>query len=117
MPPEFIGTGRGLKRALDMGWRELIDKHFFTLVWELTHAGKFLNMENLERLAKEFDWAREVLEDVRLCGEILGIEFGPKKDHHFLHRNVTSNILLRKGLGEDFSGDILEAAVLRKSLG
>lgn len=117
VPPEFIGTGRGLKKAAGLGMRDLIDKHFFTLVWELTHAGKFLNMENLERLAAEFDWARDVLEDVRLCGEILGIEFGPKKDHHFLHRNVTSNILLKKGLGEDFSGDILEAAILRKSLG
>ena len=117
IPPEFIGTGRGLAAAREAGLMPIVEKHFFTLRWELTHAGKFLNMENLERFAREHDWARDILEDVRLCEEILGIELGPQKEHHFLHRNVTSNIVLKKGLGEDFAGDIIEAAVLRKSLG
>ncbi|MBT3704156.1 phosphoenolpyruvate carboxylase [Candidatus Peregrinibacteria bacterium] len=118
VPPEFIGTGRGLKAARDAGQLDLIKNHFFTLVWELIHAGKFLNMENLEMFAREGEsWAQDVLEDVRLCEEVLGVEFKPQKDHHYLHRNVTSNIVLKKKIGEDFQDDLLEAAKLRKSLG
>ncbi len=117
IPPEFIGTGRGLKKASEEGRLDLIKQHFFTLVWELTHAGKFLNIENLEMFAQKEDWARDILEDVRLCEEVLGVEFKPQKDHHHLHKNVTSNIVLKRKIGTDFSSDIVEAAKLRKSLG
>lgn len=117
IPPEFISTGRGLKKAKKAGALELVESHFFTLRSELKHAGKFLNRENLEHLAKKNDWAKEILEDVELCQEILGIELGPQKENHFLHRNFTSNIVLKHALGEDFSKDLVEAALLRKSLG
>jgi len=117
VPPEFIGTGRGLKKAKDLGLLDLLEKHFFTLRSELKHAGKFLNMENLEKFAETENWAKEVLEDVRLTQEILGIELGPQKDNHLLHRNLTSNIHLKKKLGLDFADDLVEAAQMRKSLG
>lgn len=117
IPPEFIGTGRGLKKAKKHGLLPVLEAHFKTLAWELTHAGKFLNKENLSKLAKQYDWAQEIKKDVILCEEILGMGFGPYKDHHFLHRNTTSNILLKQKLGLPFEDDLLEAAVMRKSLG
>lgn len=117
IPPEFIGTGRGLQKVKKSGLMPVLEAHFKTLTWELTHAGKFLNKENLGKLAKNYDWAKEIQKDVKLCEEILGMEFGPYKDHHFLHRNTTSNILLKQKLGLSFEDDLLEAAVMRKSLG
>ncbi len=117
IPPEFIGTGRGLKKAKELGLLELLEKHFFTMRSELKHAGKFLNMENLEKFASTETWAKEILEDVHLTQEILGIELGPQKDSHLLHRNLTSSILLKKKLGLDFAEDLVEAARMRKSLG
>ncbi|MEK9160287.1 MAG: phosphoenolpyruvate carboxylase [Patescibacteria group bacterium] len=117
IPPEFVGTGRGLLAAKNLGLLPLLEKHFFTLRSELKHAGKFLNMENLRHYASTEKWAQEILEDVRLCEEILGIELGPQKPAHTLHRNLTSNILLKKELGLDFQDDLVEAAVMRKSLG
>ncbi len=117
IPPEFIGTGRAMKLAKERGLWDLLKKHFFTMEWELLHAGKFLNRENLSRLARDHAWAKEILLDVELTQEMLGIELGPSKDHHFLHRNVTSNVLIKKLIGRPFGEDLLEAALLRKSLG
>jgi phosphoenolpyruvate carboxylase len=117
VPPEFIGTGRGLQKAKEQGLLDLMEKHFFTIRSELKHAGKFLNLENLQKFAETEAWAKEVLEDVRLCQEILQIELGPQKPAHILHRNLTSNILLKKELNLDFSDDLVEAAAMRKSLG
>lgn len=117
IPPEFIGTGRGLKAAKDAGQLELLLQHFFTIHSELKHAGKFLNMENLQNFAKTESWAKEILEDVLLTQEILGIELGPQKPQHHLHRNLTSNIILKQAMGLDFQEDLVEAAVMRKSIG
>jgi phosphoenolpyruvate carboxylase len=117
IPPEFIATGRGLRQAKEEGLMELVEEHFFTLRAELKHAGKFLNRENLDRFAKEYDWAREIVEDVELCQQILGFEVGPQKEQHFLHRNLTSNIVLKQAMGEDFTQDVVEAATMRRSLG
>ncbi len=117
IPPEFIGTGRGLRAAKEKGLMDVLNQHFTTLTWELQHAGKFLNKENLREFAEKYDWAQEIEEDVKLCEEILEMEFGPHKDHHFLHRNTTSNILLKQKIGLDFEDDLVEAAVMRKSLG
>lgn len=117
IPPEFIGTGRGLQKAKEEGHWELLESHFFTLRSELKHAGKFLNRENLEHLAPKNRWAADILEDVRLCESLLGLELGPQKEQHFLHRNLTSNIVYKQALGMDFAQDFLEAALLRKSLG
>ncbi|MFA6528601.1 MAG: phosphoenolpyruvate carboxylase [Candidatus Gracilibacteria bacterium] len=117
IPPEFIGTGRGLEKAKKQELLPLIDKHFPTLRHELQHAGKFLNRENLSILAVDNKWASEIQKDIELCEKILGIELGPQKENHFLHRNLTSNILLKKKIGKDFSKDLIEAAMFRKSLG
>lgn len=117
IPPEFIGLGRGLEQAKKQGLLPMLEKHFFTLRSELSHAGKFINIENLERFAKKHTFAKDILSDIHGAEEILGMPFKPQKDHHFLHRNLTSNIVLKLSLNENFSADILEAAVLRKSLG
>jgi len=117
IPPEFIATGRGLAEAKKQGLLPLIDKHFFTLRDELQHAGKYLNTENLKKLALKYAWAREILDDVIKAAEILKIQIGPSKPNHFIHRNLTSTISYKKELGQDFSRELVEAALMRKSLG
>ncbi len=117
IPPEFIGTGRGLQKAKEQGLLPLLEKHLFTLRSELVHAGKFLNRENLDHWAQTESWACEIREDLDLCESILEIELGPQKPNHHLHRNLTSNILLKQTMGLDFNEDLVEAARMRKSLG
>jgi phosphoenolpyruvate carboxylase len=117
VPPEFIATGRGLAQAKSQGLLPLLEKHLFTLRSELTHAGKYLNRENLDKLALTHKWARQIRDDVKLAAEILNIEIGPSKPNHFIHRNLTSTIALKKELRQDFTRELVEAAVMRKSLG
>ncbi|MBU0982169.1 phosphoenolpyruvate carboxylase [Patescibacteria group bacterium] len=117
IPPEFIGVGRALRSLSESGRTDLVERHFFTLRHELSHAGKFLNLENLEFFARTESWAKEIMEDVRISESILGLSLAPQKDHHLLHRNLTSNIVVKQRLGDDFTDDLVEAAVMRKSLG
>ncbi len=117
LPPEFIATGRLLAEIESAGELELIERHFFTLRHELSHAGKFLNRENLEWLKADQAWARDYETDVQNIERIFKTEIGPKKPHHFLHRNLSSNIFLKWRQGESAKDDVAAAAVARKSLG
>jgi phosphoenolpyruvate carboxylase len=100
IPPEFIGTGRGLKEIKERGLLPTLEKHFFTIRSELNHAGKYLNRENLEILAETHDWAKQILEDIRLCEEVLEVEIGPKKESHLIHRNLTPQSCTKKLWGK-----------------
>jgi len=117
VPPEFIGTGRGLEEAKKNGSLPLIKKLYLNLERDLIHAGKYLNKENLTLLAKKNPFFKQIVEDVKKTEEILGIKFGPQKDKHLLHRNLTSNIYYKMKMKGDPSPDIVEAAKIRKSLG
>ncbi|TSC58288.1 MAG: phosphoenolpyruvate carboxylase [Candidatus Peregrinibacteria bacterium Greene0416_19] len=120
IPPELIATGRGLRSARERGMMDLLRQYYPALEADLTHAGKFFNRENLRMLAKEKRVFRDIENDVRGIEEVLGITLGPAKSHHLIHRNITSTILqrIRSGMGEEMlQRDIVEAAVIRKSLG
>ena len=117
IPPEFIGTGRGLEEAQKKGLLPLIKKLYLNLERDLSHAGKYLNKENLALFAKKNPLFKQIAEDIEKTEKILGIKFGPQKDKHFLHRNLTSNIYYKMKMKQDPSDDIIEAAKIRKSLG
>lgn len=117
IPPELIGTGRGLLQAKKNGEMELIKRLYINLTRDLTHAGKYLNKENLSLLAKRHSEFKEIMTDVEEIENALGIELGPHKDHHFLHRNMTSNIFYKMKMGMDTTTDIEQAAEMRKSMG
>ncbi|MBU1992765.1 phosphoenolpyruvate carboxylase, partial [Patescibacteria group bacterium] len=95
----------------------LLEKLYLNLDADLTHAGKYLNKENLSLLAKKIPILKKVEESVRLTEKYLGKELGPYKHTHLLHRNLTSNIYHKMQLKEDFSGEIEQAAAIRHSLG
>jgi phosphoenolpyruvate carboxylase len=120
VPPEFLATGRGLKLAKEHGLLETLLRFYPTIASDMRQAGKYLNRENVEILAKrETAWA-DVLSDITLTEEILGIELGPQKPRHTIHRNLTSTILHRMDATDDaalITRDVVEAAVIRRSLG
>ncbi len=117
VPPELIGTGRGLAAAAKKGLTEVIKRTYINLERDLIHAGKYLNKENLELLAKQHPAFKDVQTDVLEIEKFLGRELGPHKNHHFLHRNTVSSIYYKLQMGADFSEDIVAAAQMRKSLG
>ena len=50
IPPELIGTGRGLKKLADENIR--LEKYYLNFKKDIVWAGRFLNKENLMKLAK-----------------------------------------------------------------
>jgi phosphoenolpyruvate carboxylase len=121
IPPELISTGRGLKEATEKGLLPLIEKYYPALRNDLMHAGKYLNYENVHIGAKTSDTFKEIEKDLKAIEEYLGEPLGPKKPHHVIHRNLTSNIFHR--MREDsidkerITEDIIEAAIIRRSIG
>ncbi len=117
VPPEFIGAGRALRKIKQLGLLDFLKRAYINLARDLFHAGKYLNRENLAKLSKKMPAFREIEEDVRAVEDMLGEELGPYKPHHFLHRNLVSNVYYKMEMGLDASADIIEAAKLRRSLG
>ncbi len=120
VPPEFLGTGRGLQQAEREGLLDTLFRYYRNIRFDLQRAGNFLCWENLELLERESPLWRQVREDIELCQQFLNLEFGPKETDHLLHRNLVSSVfhLWRRGGDEKrLSRYIVEAAQIRRSLG
>lgn len=117
VPPELIASGRSLVLAKKWGILKLVEKLCPYLKEDFSHAGHYLNRENLDLLCKENAAWKAVRSEIDDIEKIVGVKVGPEKPHHVIHRNLTSNIYQKLKLGEDFSDDLLTAAEIRKSLG
>jgi len=117
VPPEFIGSGRGIRDAMREGKLKTIEKHYLNLRADFIHAGKYLNKENLNDLAKKNPAFRAIKEDVQEIENYLGVELGPIKTKHMIYRNLVSSIYLRAKEKESFDDELEKAATIRKSLG
>ncbi len=121
IPPELIATGRGLVKAGEAGLLETLEEFYPAMREDLKHAGKYLNCENLALLAKKKPIFREIELDIDAIEKILEIDLGPSKSHHLIHRNLTSSIYQRLVSGNvvaaEITKDIVEAGVIRRSLG
>ncbi len=121
IPPELIATGRGLEAAEKEGLLGLVHEYYPALKEDLQHAGKYFNAENLALLAKYTPVFEEIQRDVRAIERLIGITLGPQKPRHVLHRNLSSNIYHRlkerRRDDEAITRDIVEAGVIRRSLG
>lgn len=117
IPPELIGTGRGLKKAFELGNLNIIKKYYKYMLDDLDKAGRFLNMDNLKKLSKKQKVWCEVIEDVKAIEEILNIQLGPKTDSEKKHKLLTDKIYQCIETYENPSTYIVKAAIIRKSLG
>lgn len=117
VPPEFIGSGRGIRDAMREGRLKTIEKHYRNLRADFIHAGKYLNKENLNELARRYPAFKAVKTDVQEMENYLGVELGPIKTKHYLHRNLVSSVYLLSRERKDFSEELEKAAEIRKSLG
>jgi phosphoenolpyruvate carboxylase len=117
VPPELIGTGRGLREIKDKGLLPDLKLFYRNLEKDLRYAGYYLNKENLRFLSQRSPAWAQVQRDVDCIEKHFGIELGPEKVEHYLHRNLVSSIYLLYREGKDNSRQILEAAKLRRSMG
>ncbi|MBI4226625.1 phosphoenolpyruvate carboxylase [Candidatus Roizmanbacteria bacterium] len=117
LPPEIIGTGRGIRKAKkEKIWQEIshVYKYFRK---DIIQAGCFLNKENVEKLAKEMDVLKDIKEDIKALEDALEVELGPKNALHLEHHKLAKKIWLSFKNKKKFSDLITRGGVIRKSLG
>lgn len=117
IPPEIIGTGRGIKYAKEIGQEALLEKYYVGLRRELKRAGGFLCKESLENLARQSEVWQGVLEDVLQIENYLGEELGPVTPEEIEHAKIVKELHKKLAAGESFAELLPTLAVLRKSLG
>jgi len=117
IPPELIGTGRGLAAAKKAGSLPLVEKYYSNLKHDLYFAGKFFYRPGLENLAKKSPAWKKILIDVKEIEKYLGKPFAPKylneQEHQLLSARLHKNFTNGKNIGRL----IEQSAVLRKSMG
>ena len=117
VPPELIGTGRGLKRAAEKHESGLVKKYYLNLKNDMQLAGSYLNRSVLKDLAKKHAAWTEIQEDVKAIETILNIRLGPKTAEQKEHARL-SEIICKKLVAEkNPQKEIEKAALLRHSLG
>jgi phosphoenolpyruvate carboxylase len=117
VPPELFGTGRGIAEARKAGLGEELEAFWPLLHSNIRSAGYYLNKENLAMLSAGNSAWKGVQQDVRFLEEFIGEPLGPLDEDHFVHRNLTSNILLLLRKGRDCKEDVVRAAKVRRSVG
>ncbi len=117
IPPELIGTGRGLKKMKKQEQFNLLQKHYQYMKQDITRAGRYLHKGVLQDLAKKSLAWEKIKEDVTAIEKVLKISLEPvtteEKEHHALagaiYEKIQNNLTVI-----DF---IEQAAILRKSMG
>ncbi len=117
VPPEIIGTGRGIRAAKNTGNIKLIEKYYLNIKKDLSHAGKFLNKKILRKLAKQNTAWNSILEDVVCLEEYLKIDFSPVSNEEKKHQLITEKIFNNLQTNKPVAELIEQAGILRKSLG
>jgi phosphoenolpyruvate carboxylase len=116
IPPEFIGTGRGLKKVKKEDLA-ILEKTYLNFKKDILAAGKYLNKENLEKLSKEYPQLEKVKEDIAVLENYVGEQFGPQTLEEKEHQILTSKIVQGLEKKEKLTDIIVRAAKLRRSLG
>jgi phosphoenolpyruvate carboxylase len=115
-PPEFIGLGRSLSRLSEREKR-VLGKYYLHLKEDIQEAGRYINRDAIKTLAKKNPAWLALLEDITLAEHFFGLQLGPKKTDELLHRNLSSQLLLRYRDRGEMSRLVAETGKLRKSLG
>lgn len=117
IPPELIGTGRGLKAIKEQGNIELLEKHYINIRANLMSSYSFLNKAVLDELAKKMPGFSEIKEDVKYIEEYLGPEalstISIQKEHQEVSQMLFGALEQEKQIQEF----IVQSAHLRHSIG
>ena len=117
LPPEIIGTGRGIRAAKNKKYWQEISHLYKYFKDDIVRAGYFLNKANLEKISKQADIWKEIKEDIKAIEESLQVELGPKNKFHKEHRDLTKRIWTAFNSGKKYSNLITGVGILRNSLG
>ncbi len=117
IPPEIVGTGRGIREAKKRGLLPILEKYYINLRSDMLRAGKFVNKPAIKKLAKHDPAWNDVFTDVIEVEKYLDQKLEPETKEEKTHQKITNEITKKIAAEESIAKLIEEAAVLRKSLG
>lgn len=122
IPPELIGTGRGLKsigQVSSIRYQELevLEKYYLNLRSDLRKAGGYLNKKNLKALSAKNKFFKGIEEDVKEIEKYLGEKLEPKAKAEIDHQKITSKVLMNLMAKKSTKALVEKSALFRKSLG
>lgn len=117
IPPEIVGSGRGIAEARKKGLLPLVEKTYRNLGYDMRRAGRFLNKKTLKKLSQKIPQLTGVERDVKAIEDYLGEPLEPKTSEEMEHKELVDLIVTRLDRN-NLTGELLtQAAILRKSLG
>lgn len=117
LPPEIIGTGRGLRELKNLGLLDNLRRYYLNFEADYRRLGAFLNKTNLQKLASQNpEWA-EVQTDVEELEDVLGFALQPQTDEEHQHQELSARVWHGLEKNQDLTDLITQAGVRRKSLG
>ena len=117
IPPELMGTGSGIEKAIELKQMKVIEKYYKYLKQDLIRAGRYLNKENLDKLIKNDPSIKPFKHRIEILEAYVGEKFAPITFEEKEHQILTSKIYDSFKKGEKLTELITRTAILRKSLG
>ena len=117
VPPELIGTGRGVKKAREAGLSGLVEKYYVNFKQDIKKAGGFLYKPGLIALAKKSAAWRGIWEDVQELENHFLMELGPKTGEQKAHYRLCEQLHKKLNSKSGLTKIIERQAHLRHSLG
>ncbi|GFP27821.1 phosphoenolpyruvate carboxylase [Candidatus Hakubella thermalkaliphila] len=94
IPPEFIGTGRGLRELRRIFGQNAVQEllgYYPSLISDLTFAARFVDLQNASHFFRE-EVIEELQEDVKITAETLQLKIGPTTETDSLYRTLMRSI-------------------------
>jgi phosphoenolpyruvate carboxylase len=113
IPPELIGTGRGIKWLKKQNKLDLLESHYKNIRTDLLNSLQYLNRDLLKQLSKSNSAIAEISEDVKEIDAYLNHEEKAQPEHHKISMNIYNSLDGKK----DITELIVSGGKIRKSLG
>ncbi len=123
IPPEIIGTGRGIAEAGDRNLLHALENILPYMRDDLKKSLRYLHRDNLGYLARSSEAWASVEEDVRVIDHWLGEQIEPQTSNEMIHSMHAGNFLTYYSKTEDHKfedearQEAQKAAELRRYLG
>lgn len=117
IPPEIIGTGRGIKYLKDNGKIDLLEKYYLNVRHDLIQAGRYLNKKVLKELSSKSSSWKGIEQDIIEIESYLGVSLEPLTKNQKDHQKLTSKIYSALESKKPVTKLLEQAAILRQSLG
>ena len=117
IPPEFLGTGRGIKYTIENNQIKLLEKYYVNIKDDLSRTGRFFQKKILIELSKESQMWKDILDDVLEIEKYLGKELEPITKEEKEHFELVEKLHEKMDLGKNYQIYLNRLAILRRSLG